>query len=310
MLTGFIAILAATFLAPALAGTYKWVDEKGVTHYGDSVPPHEVNRAITEINRKGLMIRKSEAALSPEQLKIQREQLMRQQELAQQSETQKRRDRALLGAYTTEEEIDLARDRNTERVESSIRLLQERRSIDAARRKLLAEQLESYKDKSDKLRGEAKELIEEIEQSRLNDKILLAAADELRKHKDELAKRFQADKIRFRELKQGGLSAAVSEQARVPEAPSAPLAINDSNRRVVAECVSLWVDAGQQAKAHAAAAESMQSYDRVNLVIDGRVPSGNGYTARRMVCPLTTEGRIDQHGTEVKKVLAALGARY
>ncbi len=49
-------------------GAYKWVDEKGVTHYGDSVPPEYSKQESTILNRKGVEIGRIAAQRTPEQL--------------------------------------------------------------------------------------------------------------------------------------------------------------------------------------------------------------------------------------------------
>ncbi|MGH8757792.1 MAG: DUF4124 domain-containing protein, partial [Burkholderiales bacterium] len=59
----------------ALAVMYKWVDENGVTHYGDSIPPEYRSRANEELNKRGVIIKKNDAALTPEQIKAKEEEL-------------------------------------------------------------------------------------------------------------------------------------------------------------------------------------------------------------------------------------------
>ena len=68
--------LAVTLLAAAaalsVAGTaraamYKWVDEKGVVHYTDKMPPEAVDKASVELNKEGIPIKRTEKALTPEQ---------------------------------------------------------------------------------------------------------------------------------------------------------------------------------------------------------------------------------------------------
>ena len=45
--------------------TYKWVDEKGVTHYGDSVPAQYSQREQTLLNAQGVATEKRVAEMSP-----------------------------------------------------------------------------------------------------------------------------------------------------------------------------------------------------------------------------------------------------
>jgi hypothetical protein len=106
-------LVAALLLAgsPSGAATYKWVDEKGVVHYTDKIPPEAVNKGNVEINKQGVTVRKTEPALTPEQRRARELEELRQQQLAREREEIDRRDRALLATYTTESEIDLARRR-------------------------------------------------------------------------------------------------------------------------------------------------------------------------------------------------------
>src|SRR5688572_7926193 len=45
--------------------TYKWVDEKGVVHYGDSVPAEYSQREQRVLNSQGLEVQKRQAEMSP-----------------------------------------------------------------------------------------------------------------------------------------------------------------------------------------------------------------------------------------------------
>jgi len=78
----------------------KWKDEKGVTHYGDKIPPQYVNRENSVINKQGVTV-KHNKAVNHQDLAL---------DIAKQE--QEKKDRALLGAFTNADEIDLARDRN------------------------------------------------------------------------------------------------------------------------------------------------------------------------------------------------------
>src|ERR1700683_1693431 len=47
---------------------YKWVDEQGVTHYGDHIPPEYAAQERHVINAQGVEISRLEAQKTPEQL--------------------------------------------------------------------------------------------------------------------------------------------------------------------------------------------------------------------------------------------------
>jgi hypothetical protein len=110
---GALALAIALLVAPeaARAAMYKWVDDKGVVHYTDTMPPEAVNKGNVELNKQGVPIRKTDPALTPEQRHAKEIEDERQRQIAKQQEDVARRDNALLASYTSESEIDLARNR-------------------------------------------------------------------------------------------------------------------------------------------------------------------------------------------------------
>lgn len=101
-------LLLAVAMLPAHAKMYRWVDSQGKVHYTDALPPSAAAQGNTELSKTGNVVNKTESA--EERAK----RLAAEAEAAERkkvAEEQKRRDRALLATYTTEREIDLARDR-------------------------------------------------------------------------------------------------------------------------------------------------------------------------------------------------------
>jgi Spy/CpxP family protein refolding chaperone len=118
MLLASAVVLAGT--SPARAAMYKWVDEKGVVHYTDKMPPEAVDKASVELSPQGIPVKKTEKALTPEQRRGIAEDGERQRQVAKQQEEIARRDRALMSSYTSEAEIDLARNRSLQTINSMI----------------------------------------------------------------------------------------------------------------------------------------------------------------------------------------------
>ena len=113
------ALLLAQSLAfsqPAQAKMYKWVDENGVTHYGDSIPAQYQEKS-KEISNRGIVINKGQ---TPEERKAKEDEEAQQKETKLQRAEQKRLDNALLSTYTDEKDIDLRRDRDLQQVEAAI----------------------------------------------------------------------------------------------------------------------------------------------------------------------------------------------
>ena len=78
----------------------KWKDDKGVTHYGDSVPAQYANSENSEISKQGITVKRNKPIHPQDQVA----------DAAKQEQDKK--DRALTSAFTNAMEIDLARDRN------------------------------------------------------------------------------------------------------------------------------------------------------------------------------------------------------
>ena len=85
------------------AGAYKWVDEKGVTHYGDSVPPEFAKQESTILNKKGVEIGRIAAQKTPEQL-------AEEQRAQEAIIRQKQHDTFLLTTYPNVKDIESLRD--------------------------------------------------------------------------------------------------------------------------------------------------------------------------------------------------------
>src|SRR5690348_7559111 len=71
---------------------YRWVDEKGIVHYGDRIPPQYAQQDTTVLNRQGVVVDHVEAPKTPAELaqaaRIQAQQI-----------AQKQRDNFLLTTY-------------------------------------------------------------------------------------------------------------------------------------------------------------------------------------------------------------------
>src|ERR1700679_1040731 len=83
--------------------TYKWVDEQGVVHYGDSIPPQYAEKGHKLLNGQGVEIGHTEAQKTPEQLAAE----------AQEHDAvvkQQQHDNFLLTTYTSVQDIESLRD--------------------------------------------------------------------------------------------------------------------------------------------------------------------------------------------------------
>jgi Domain of unknown function (DUF4124) len=117
-----VAALVLTFATArdAWGTTYKWVDEKGVVHYADKMPAEAVNRGHIELDKQGIRIRKTDAALTPDQVRAREAEVERQKQAARDRVESDRRDTALVSTYSREEDIDLARSRALTTIDSQL----------------------------------------------------------------------------------------------------------------------------------------------------------------------------------------------
>ena len=115
-----LALAIFVFAPVAHAATYKWVDEKGVVHYTDKIPPEAINKANTQLDKQGRTVKQTEPAPTVEQRRAKAEEDARKVQLAKEQELVDRRDRALLSTYTMESEIDLARKRALSTIDQQV----------------------------------------------------------------------------------------------------------------------------------------------------------------------------------------------
>ncbi|MGH8727788.1 MAG: DUF4124 domain-containing protein [Burkholderiales bacterium] len=194
----FSLVLALLLAAPVYAGTYKWVDENGVTHYGDRVPPEYTNRGNQELNRRGVVIRKTEPAMTPGQRKAiadEREARKFEEKIAAE---QRRQDDALLMTYTSVGEIELKKERDLQQIEQAIANLQGQ--VQSAQERLNEQQkrVEPFtrtgKPAPEELASDIAETREQV--ARLNSRIARKVEESA-----EIGAKYEAYKKRFAELK-------------------------------------------------------------------------------------------------------------
>ena len=189
------ALLAFGALRDAHAGMYKWTDEKGIVHYSDKMPADAVNRANDQLDSQGRMVRRTAAALTPEQIRARQAEAERQNQAVQQHEESDRRDRALLATYTRESEIDLARNRAVATIDGQV---QSARVYVAQLTKRQQELLERKIAAGSKGAPPAAERELESTESEL-----MKTGELIEAKKKEIAAvtaRYEADKVRWREL--------------------------------------------------------------------------------------------------------------
>lgn len=182
------------FVQPTSAALKRCVDDEGKSHYYNKIlPPECEDKATTEMNKQGVVLNRTETkqVVQPEEDKA-------AQLAADQSRLEEeRRDAVLLNTYTSEEEIDLARERNVHPVELTIVGVEKRLEISKTRLKdLLIQAKQAVQTQSPTLEGIKKEIIPVQREA----KTLQNELKENQLRIESIKTRFDIDKTRFIEL--------------------------------------------------------------------------------------------------------------
>jgi len=113
-----VAAMSVSAFAAEHDRVYRWVDEDGQVHYGDSIPPEYSDLPKQVLNEHAVTVEHLEGRKTEEQLVA--EEKARQLEM--QKELQLRADKALLATYLSVEEIVMHRDRRIELFQAQARV--------------------------------------------------------------------------------------------------------------------------------------------------------------------------------------------
>ena len=202
-------LLGITALYIPLAGAaFKCVDEKGVTHIGDTPPAACATVVMQEIRTDGRVIRRIEPTPTPEQAKVMNQEQERKREADKRAAEQKRKDAALLSTYSSEREFDVVLERTINPIRSRMKGAQERIDAINARQKKIEEEMEFYKagkSKASKKSDEAPpSLVAEQERLFFEKQTLVNGLAANEKDIRELTERFETDKQRWTRIRGGG----------------------------------------------------------------------------------------------------------
>lgn len=192
-----LALLASlTFSLPATAKMYRWVDDKGVTHYGETIPPEYANKDRAELNPAGRVIKKQEVLNADERRANEQEAAAKREEDAAALEA-KRYDKALLNTYSNTKEIDLARGRNLQQVDARIQST-------GSQIKMVNDNLQSLQNDADARTKVGKKappsLHEDIQETQARLNKLQQDMEKAKAEKTALEARYDADKARYKIL--------------------------------------------------------------------------------------------------------------
>lgn len=188
--------LGLTFSLPVSAKLYKWVDNDGVTHYGEVVPPEYANKDKVELDKNGQVVKKDEV-MTPERRRAKEQEDAKKREEEKAAQERQLRDKTLLNTYSNVKEIDLARNRSLQQIDARLNTINS--SIKSSKADLSA--LQNEADGYTKRNREVPEsLKEDLRNARarldkLNKDLVQPQAE-----KAAVVSRYDADKARYMEL--------------------------------------------------------------------------------------------------------------
>lgn len=176
--------------------TYKWYDEKGNPHYGDSVPPQYSKRERAVLNQEGVEVRRLEAEKTPEEAAADAE---RQKAL----NLRRQHDQFLLTTYTSVSDIEALRDQRVDQIQGQSTAAEQ--YIDTLNSRLAGLQARAQLFKPYSARPDARQmpdvlaedLVRTLNELRSQRNVLIAKSAE----RDAVMKQFQSDIDRYRELR-------------------------------------------------------------------------------------------------------------
>jgi hypothetical protein len=191
-----LVLIVVAFSTTAEAKLYKWVDDKGVTHYGEVIPPEYTNKSNAQLSDKGRVIKRTEEVNNKERSANEEDEAKKRIDNEAKLE-QSRKDKALQNTFSNEKEIDLARDRNLHQVESLISSIQSLQKTARENLKNYQQEAEERKRAGRKLHASLQADITESENKLAKLQLDLVKAQE---KAAAVKASYEADKIRFREL--------------------------------------------------------------------------------------------------------------
>jgi hypothetical protein len=175
---------------------YRWVDENGVVHYGDRLPPQQAKKESAILNKQGVEVGHTQAQKTPEQL-------AEEQKRADAVLRQKQHDAFLLTTYTSAKDIEALRDERLDQISG------QRRAAEAyveglhSRLNNLQTRAKNFAPYSDKpgARRMPDDLAEDLVRTMNEMKAQKSALEAKDAEETALRAQFQADIERYRELR-------------------------------------------------------------------------------------------------------------
>jgi hypothetical protein len=205
-----VVVASVTPAAHAQSTLFKCTDEKGVTHYGETMPAACAKRATTEITKQGNVVRKMDAPLTPEQQKVKDEEDAKKAAETRRVMDQRQKDLALLGTYSVEREFDALRDKDVNQITSRRTFLEARLKESDTKIEKVSNDIAFYTEgksarnaKAGKEREVPPQLTSELERAKTDRKNVEVEMSRLDVDQKEIVARYAGEKERWKKLKAG-----------------------------------------------------------------------------------------------------------
>jgi Domain of unknown function (DUF4124) len=201
MLVAFIGCMPVAAHAANTNGgkdavSYKWTDEQGVVHYGDSIPPQYARKERSVLNSRGVEVRKLDAQKTPEQIAA-------EERTEQDVLKQKQHDAFLMNTYTSVKDIEALRDVRLDQLDGQRVAAQQYVDSLHSRLSALQERAKNFKPYSARPGAHrmpddvAEDLVRTLNELRTQSNALTAKVEE----QTTMRSQFQTDIERYRELR-------------------------------------------------------------------------------------------------------------
>jgi len=175
---------------------YKWVDEQGVTHFGDHIPPEYASQEQHVINSQGVETERIEAQRTPEQMAAEEKKRFEAEQKAS-------RDKNLMNTYASVPEIERLRDQRLTLLADQIKVTSQVLEILNGRMKKL--RVASMRFRPYSSDPKAPPMSDQVAEDLVHlDNDIHTQEENLREKRSEeatMSKQFESDIARFRELK-------------------------------------------------------------------------------------------------------------
>jgi hypothetical protein len=175
---------------------YEWIDEQGIKHYGDHIPPEYASQEHRVINAQGVEMERTEAQKTPEQLA---EEEQRKAAAAERAN----RDRNLLNSYASVQEIEHLRDQRLALLSDQIKVTGQ--FLDTLNKKMSGLRVTSTRFKPYSPDPKAPPMTDQLAEDLVRvSSDIITQEDNLREKRSEVAamsRQFDSDIARFKELK-------------------------------------------------------------------------------------------------------------